>query len=786
MVIATYRDHEITRKHPLFAALGNIGRDTTLHRIALKGLSEDEIATVVEASLGRRLPAGLLGTLTEKTEGNPLFVSEVARILQQEVVDWTAGRLVIEIPEGIQEAIGQRLNRLSDACNELLLVASVLGRRFTVHELRGVLRDSDPLDVLRTLEEAIQGGIIEEHGGGWRFCHVLVRDILYDELSLVRKVTLHGKVADTLVRLRDEGLDHSVGEIARHYYHALQGGQGENAVEYAVRAAEHAAGLAAYDEATAYYQLALEALGMSEGANVDRTAEIHLGMSLSQMTPGRPAADILASLRRCVEAARERQQYDIFAEAACWLEYMLPSVTDAADGYLVLLEEALTYVGEDDPALRAKVLAHLASALAHSQRRREAEDFANQAIVTARASGDPAAECHSLDSAIVVLRTRPEKLSERVRLAEQLLARATEIDDAFMVERALRWLLLSQAELGDMSPARHILERIESLAERFQIHTSRYFAAGHNAYLALFEGRWDDAERFIEEAAGFGNMFEAGSEGVYGAQMFLLNRELGRLPMVRGALERLIDEKSGRVWKPGLLATYSDLGMADEARGILTTLAADDFEPVAQGELYSVCLAYLAEACVELGDIDTARGVYQRFVPFSGQMLLHPTAACYGPADLYLGMLASQMNELSEAETLLARAAALCGAAGPNMWTPHIGYRHAQVLERHNFPGGRARFAEKIEAARASARSLGMTNLLAKLDELEGQGRADGRSKASDLTRRELEVLHLVMQGKSNKQIAAELSRSLATVATHVRSILGKTHRKLPRLSDRR
>jgi len=776
MVVGTYRDHEITRKHPLFLALADIGREATVHRVALKGLSEDEVSAVIERTVNQSLPDMLLKAVYEKTEGNPLFVSEVARILQQDMNSFARGPIVVEIPEGIQEAIGRRLNQLSNSCNDLLSVASVIGRSFSLRALTGVLVERDQIDVLKTLEEAVRAGVVEEHGKDFRFSHVLIRDILYDELSLVKRLVLHRNVADTLAQLRGEGFDYSLGEIARHYYKATQGGQAHEAVEYAIRAAEHAARYCAHDEAIGYYQLALEALSLDEASHEDKKAATYLALSISMRHSDVPIEETLYTLQRCLEIAREHGQQDVFAEAACWFVYVGRHSAHAPRG-LAVIQEALSYLREEDRLLRAKVLAHLGAALTHNHRRREAEQYARDAISTAAASGDKVAQCHALSMAILVLRTRPEKLSERIRLGEQALALAAEADNGFFLEEALEWHLLSHQESGNIERVRQLVRDLESTADRFQFQTARYFVAWTKAYLALLEGRWNDAQTLVDQAAEVGaGTLDGGSEGVYGAQMFLLNRELGRLPMVRSALQQMIADGKRRMWMPGLLATYTELGLMDDARKIFEELVADEFRLVVQDELYPICLVYLTEACAELGDGESARSLYQRLMPFSGQMLSHPTAACYGPADLYLGMLASLMNDFAEAQNLFDRARGLCERAGRNIWSAHTEYRHARALKSHNFPGGRSAFVEKLNESRSLAQSMGMVNLLSKLDKLEDEGSAEKQVNTEKLTRRELEVLHLVVQGKSNKQIAAELNRSLATVATHVRSILTKTN----------
>lgn len=124
-------------------------------------------------------------------------------------------------------------------------------------------------------------------------------------------------------------------------------------------------------------------------------------------------------------------------------------------------------------------------------------------------------------------------------------------------------------------------------------------------------------------------------------------------------------------------------------------------------------------------------------------MVSHPTAVCYGPADLYLGMLSSLMNNLGEAQQLFTRATALCEKSAPNMWLPHIRYRHAQVLKRHNFSGGKSGYDELVYEVRSSAKSMNMVNLLARIDNLEDNNATPNRDKIGGLTRRELEILHL-------------------------------------------
>ena len=289
--------------------------------------------------------------------------------------------------------------------------------------------------------------------------------------------------------------------------------------------------------------------------------------------------------------------------------------------------------------------------------------------------------------------------------------------------------------------------------------------------------RWQQAEALIEDASELGgNRLDGSAEGVYGVQMFMLNRELGRLPMFQSTLIKMLANDNNAVWAPGLLATYTELGLLEETRDIYGHLAANDFRPLVEGELFLTYLVYMIDACVLLNDKEKASALFQRLVPYSGQMLPHATAVNHGPADMYLGMLSSMMNNLDEAEQLFAKATQLCDRSAPNMWQAHIMFRHAQVLKRHNFSGGRARFDELVGQAQSTAKFMGMVNLLTKLEKLKSDCVVENGNQENDLTPRELEVLQLIALGKSNKLIASELNRSLATIATHVRAILNKTH----------
>ena len=170
MVAGSYRDVDIRRTHALYRVLGEITRAQRLVRISLRGWSREDTARYFETSGGGALPDAKLGELFDRTRGTPLFVAEVTRLLVgEERVHSEEGRhtWAIRIPEGVKEAIGRRLDRLSEGCNKILAIASVVGPRFR-GEVLDRLSESD-IPIYEYLDEAVDAQVIESTGTTFTF-----------------------------------------------------------------------------------------------------------------------------------------------------------------------------------------------------------------------------------------------------------------------------------------------------------------------------------------------------------------------------------------------------------------------------------------------------------------------------------------------------------------------------------------------------------------------------------------------------------------------------------------
>ena len=184
LIVGTYRDMELSRQHPLAEALGELNRERLFQRVLLRGLTQEDVGRFIEMTSGNSAPRGLVEAVHTQTEGNPLFVTEVVRLLVQEgelsadqvreTDSWT-----IRIPEGVREVIGRRLNRLSQRCNEALTVASLVGREFTLSEIIPLVEEVSEDRLFEILEEALASRVIDElpqSVGRYQFTHALIQE----------------------------------------------------------------------------------------------------------------------------------------------------------------------------------------------------------------------------------------------------------------------------------------------------------------------------------------------------------------------------------------------------------------------------------------------------------------------------------------------------------------------------------------------------------------------------------------------------------------------------------
>jgi DNA-binding CsgD family transcriptional regulator len=791
LVLVTYRDIELSRRHPLSDSLGELAKQPTFQRVRLRGLSASETARFVAAATGNALAGDLLATIHSQTEGNPLFVAEMARYLVEEGLLGATPRepqprtrrpgRVHRIPEGIKEAIGTRLNRLSPACNEMLTNAAVIGRVF---QLNLLARLSDPVPAGEqevALEEGLAASVIEELAdpGAYQFSHALIREALYDEIPATRRALLHLRIGTVLEAIAGSGAMPDLAALAHHYCSALPGGDPAKAIAYAQRAAARADELFAYEEAARYYRLAIQALDARQTPDPQQRLRLLIALGEAHTRGGgyTQAAEILAQAAGSAKAlgvSHELARAACSFEAATWRPG-LPG--DAAAG---LLREALAALGDGDTIATAQVLSSLSRALELCGEPKEANRVNEQAVAMARRLGDAATLASALRAGLSA-RWVPERLPTRIASTLEAMQLARQGGDRECWLEAASWRLFDLMQIGEFQARIEEFEDYTREADEVRQPFYQYIGLSSRSMLALFCGRIGEAERWAERAFEFGGrMPSLHAAGVYSVQMFSIRREQGRLKELAPLVAHFVrTTPSAATWRPGLALTYCELGMREEARAEFEMLAADAFAGVPRDALWVSCLAYLAEICAYLGDASRAVELYGLLTPFDGHNLqAGSNIACLGTASRFLGLLAATMKRWPEAARHFEAALEINARQGALTWLAHTQHQYAEMLFARGRPEDRERAVGLLDAAIESAREIGMQALLERasaLRETASLQPAPERYPAG-LSPREVEVLRLVAAGKENREIARHLFVSPNTVANHVRSILTKTN----------
>jgi DNA-binding SARP family transcriptional activator/ATP/maltotriose-dependent transcriptional regulator MalT len=279
LLIGTMRPEEITAGHPLRTLLTALQRNHQVTEIPLEMLDASETAVLAEQTMGRQLDPRIATTLYKETEGNPLFIVEIVRAGLTE--RQAAGEMTLQsgsmLPPTLQAAIGTRLEHLSPLAQEVLRVASVIGRAFTFSVLAQVSKEDED-DLVQALDELWQRRIIREQGvDAYDFSHDKLREVTYATMSGTRRRLLHRNIAHALEQLHSDALDRVSGEIAAHYEHT---GLTEQAIVYYQQAGEAAVHVYAHTEALALFQRALALLertspGESQRVSQEIAARLH-------------------------------------------------------------------------------------------------------------------------------------------------------------------------------------------------------------------------------------------------------------------------------------------------------------------------------------------------------------------------------------------------------------------------------------------------------------------------------------------------------------------------------
>ncbi len=786
LLVGTYRDTELNRRHPLSQTLGELSKETFFQRLPLRGLSEDEVAQYIERAVGFTPQWDLVKEVHNRTEGNPLFMVQVVQLLLQEgeiTADW--GRKSswnLLIPLGVREVIGRRLDQLSEDCNDTLKMASVIGREFDLDLLSYLLTDFAGAEgqslsedqVLGALSEALAAGVIEEvpsYPNRYQFSHVLIQDTLVRELLAARRQTIHRRIALFLEDLyRDAQQVHAV-ELAHHFEQAANQADREKLAYYSWLAGEQALITYAHDEARTHFDRGLDAKGvdLSERTPIDDAlvaalifgrVKAQVNSEFTQMS----SDDLPASLWRAFNFYADSNDVEQAVAIAEFPDYSLRWSSLIFD----LFSSALEIVPRDS---------HQEARLLHGYAQRlgiDKGDFSgaqrafDRALAIARSEGDSVLEMQTLVDAAGVdvyhLRWHDAigKTSAAAVLAEKLNDPRAEVTAHYFA-------ISSLISLGDLEGAIREGSAMLAPAERLR---DRFWSPGafwKNGICFRLAGDWEKALDFNDQCLAL-----AGSRSSFLSDRVLLECELGNFEQAGHYRERFLNAPSSGSTGGGYIAMLlpfvsritgevRGLDLAREtAEGIIT-------DPYVNPNALSRSRAGLALLSVLEENSEEAITQYEELKSCHGTMLWWMISA-----DRLLGLLATTAGQFGQADLHFEDALSFCErAAYLPEWT-WTAYDYACCLFKRGHPSDSRKARLLLEQALTNASELKMAPLTERILDLNRPSVLGADQPPDGLTERELQVLYKVAAGRSNNEISDQLFLSIRTVERHITNIYTK------------
>ncbi len=724
-MIATYRDSDLGKDHPLGAVLADLRRVDGVQRIALHGLGSDEVAQIMTSAAGHELDEDILQLAQEiatETDGNPFFVGEILRglwesgalIFDEDSGRWSVDRSgAIALPESVREVIERRVERLGQETLELLRLAAVIGRVFDVELLESML-EIDESQLLDQLEAAVAASLLaesDERVGQFRFAHALINQTLYEGLGATRRARMHGRVAQALEDLYGEDPGDRLSELALHWRMAAVSVDKAKAADYALRAGQRALESLAPAEAVKLFTDAVELIGDLDGAE---RCEALIGLGEAQLQTGDGAyrETLLAAARIASTIA----DAELAARAA--LANNRGGVSSAFGEIdaerLAAIDRAIEL---DDPptrARRARLLAIKALELEWDPDFGMRRALAEEAVSLARATEDARTLAEVLRNVEEAIRA-PDTLAWRIGLAEELVGCAAEVGDPALRFSAHNFDFHTCFERGDLERAKLALEQQELIAHELDQPTINWLAMVGMDGWELMHGDLVVGERLAEHALQIGQ--EAGQPDA----VFVYAAALQQARIYQGRAQEIVEmvEQSASAypaiaaWRAGLASVLGYVDRGAEAAKILEQAASDRFEHIASNSATLTALALYAEAAVLTESSGPASILHELIEPWADQVVWNGVIG-YGHARMWLGLLAACVGDHEQADEHLAFACDFQETHGLLLWAAraHLGW--AQAL------AGRGDAALAREHA---ARAL-------ELSREHGYGAFEGRSAA--------------------------------------------------------
>ena len=794
LLVMTYRSDELHRRHPLRPFLAELDRGRRAERLELARFGRDEVAAQLAGIQGTPAPPELTERIHARSDGNAFFVEELAATAAADG----------ELPPSLRDTLLARIELLAEPTQQVLGVAAAAGARVG-HDLLAEVAGLPDAELLAGLREAVSAHVllVAADDGAYGFRHALVKEAVYAELLPGERTRLHARFAAALAG-RDAGGDPGLAaELAWHWYaaHDL-----ERALPAAVEAGRAAERAFAYAEAQRQFERALELWDRVPGATAGLD-KAELLARAGEAAANAGAADRAVALVRgaLAEVAPGRDPL-LAGQLTERLGFHLRIA--GRPGAMEAYQEAIGLVPPGPTVERARVLAGLGQALMLRARFAEAIATCEEAIQVARAAGSPAVETHALCSLGTAM-ARIEDPDDGLAALGEARRLAAELGLAKDEARACVNLSDLLNDLGRLEEAVVVaMEGIEVATAAGLRRTFGVFLAGNAAAALYNQGRWDETAELTAAYLELGDDEDLNTVTLR-QSMAMLDAGRGHfesaLGHVRAARRLAGDEFIAVQYPPNLAAAEAEVAawrgrLEEAAAAVAGGLAA------LQGPLVDLraCLLLAIGLRVEgeRARLATARHDHETL---TDARLVADELVQWARGTFAGSRVAWRRAVLATCEAEWARVQ---GEPDPERWLAAVA---AWAESGHHYPlavarwraaeallagrGDRTLVAELLRRSHATASGLGAEPLRGELERLARLGRVDLRPRdpsgapagptpeptdaaaagvALGLTARELEVLTLVAEGRSNRQVAEALFISAKTASVHVSNILAK------------
>jgi len=712
-IVATHRELDVSRGHPLTALLAELHREPAVTRVSLGGLADGEVMELIEVAAGFELPPegiALAHTLCRETDGNPFFTVELLRHLSETgVLQLEAdGRYALvgdveelSLPTSVREVIADRAARLGKEPLHVLSIAAVIGQEFDLDVLAGATEvDEDRL--IELLEGAATVALVTESSespGRFRFVHALIAHTLAQGLGPTRRQRTHLRIAQALEALGAERAERFA-ELA-HHWAAASGADTARARYFARRAGEAALAALAPVDAIGWFSRALELLDPGGDDDLEH-GWLLAGLAQAELEAGHP--EYRETRREAGRVALRTDDRDLLvAIALC--SHRFEGVEPSDVDLISVVEAALSAAGTADSFPRARLLAALAEALDQRDWQRREELASEAAAIAGRL--DDERGFYELAPLIFWNLVSPPRLAKRCELVERAAAITSPATSAFAEFEVLAAAHHARVEVADRPAVDAAFARLEEIADRLETPYCRWNVLQHRSWRSLCDGDIAAAEQAAQECLEVGTgMGITAAMPVYGSQLLSIRVQQGRVDeiaaLVAGGVENFVTLSDS--WKSAVALVNCMCGRLDDLQSMLEQEFADRFEHLPHDQAWLFSLSAWAECAVALGRRDVAAYLAQRLRPFGSQMI-YANSFLWGVVARTVGCLDAMLGDRASAEANLRHALDIHQHFGAVYWTARTQLDLADVVDA----------PELVDAARVAIDRYGLEGLRPRL-----------------------------------------------------------------------